>query len=106
MKKVFVLGFVLLVVAQYIFSQAFIGGGLSYQHSTSEIGNSSTDGDTITISPLMRYRFGKFDIGVMFIYEKDTMLNDDMSTIDIGVLGDYNFLTIDKFSILGRVYFQ
>ncbi|MDR1215115.1 MAG: hypothetical protein LBK25_00365 [Treponema sp.] len=111
MKKAFILGITVFIAVQQGFSQVFIGGGLSYQYINSKIGDSSIDGgDVISLSPLLGYRLGKMDIGIMFQYMKDTTTsnsyNGEMTGIGIGIFGDYNFLTIGNFSILGRANLQ
>jgi hypothetical protein len=106
MKKKAILGIIFFAIAHLGFSQVFIGGSLSYQHSDQKIDNSSTKSDKITISPLIGYRFGKADLGLSFVYGNDSGSNYEISDIGFGIFGDYNFFTADKFSILGRAGFQ
>jgi hypothetical protein len=108
MKKTFFFALFVAIVSQYGFSQFFIGGGLSYQHTSSKISDNSSDSDLIEISPLLGYRFDKADIGLLFLYQSETSSSssDEMNNIGFGAFGSYKFFTVDRFSISGRASIQ
>jgi hypothetical protein len=107
-KRIFLFAFFVTIVTQYGFSQFFIGGSLSYQHGGFKISNNSDDTDIIEISPLLGYRFNQADIGVLFLYQSETSssTSDETKNIGFGIFGEYNFFTLDRFSIFGRATIQ
>ena len=112
MKKIFVLGLFVVLVSQYGFAQAFIGGGLSFRYSKTTGENYDYSSTSIGISPLLGYSFGSVNVGVLFGYWKSWSLNSSSdysssdSEIDFGIFGDLTVLKIDRFSILGRGSFH
>jgi hypothetical protein len=105
MKRGILFALFVAIVVQLGFSQVFIGGGFSYQHTNSKTSTISNDSDIIEISPLFSYRFNKIDIGLLFLYQSDTSSSnsDETKNIGFGIFGSYRFFIVDKFSISGRV---
>ena len=108
MKKVFLITLFLTIVTQYGFSQFFVGGGLSYQHTNSKILNNSNDNTLIEISPLLGYRFDKANVGLLFLYQSETSssTSDEIKDIGFGIFGSYNIFSFDRISIYGRAMVQ
>jgi hypothetical protein len=108
MRRVILFALFAAIVTQHGFSQVFLGGSLSYQHMSSKISNTSGDSDIIEISPLFGYRINHLDLGLLFLYQSEASLSDsdETSNIGFGIFGSYNFFTVDRFSISGKVTAQ
>jgi hypothetical protein len=89
-------------------AKTFIGGTLSYQYASSDNSDDSNASDVFEISPLIGWRFNRTDIGLSFLYRHGTASSsfDVMTSIGFGVFGSYNFVTVDKSSIIGRASVQ
>jgi hypothetical protein len=108
MKKIVFFAVFVAVFAQYGFSQVFLGGGLSYRHTSTKISDNSSDSDIFEISPLLGYRFNKADAGLLFLYQSETSSSssDETTNVGFGAFGAYKFFTVDRFSISGRAAVQ
>jgi len=109
MKRIFILGLLFALVIPYGFSQAFVGGGLTFSYNKYNNYNDNGSSTNIGIRPLAGYRLGNFDVGLLFGYYNTnySYLGSSSSTqIDVGIFGDYTFSSIDRLSILGRGRFQ
>jgi hypothetical protein len=105
MKKGVLFALFVSIIIQHGFSQIFLGGGFSYQHSSSNV---ASDIDMLEISSLLGYRFNKADIGMVFLYQSDasSSSSNEARNIGFGAFGSYRFFTVDKFSIFGRMTVQ
>lgn len=113
MKKIIFVVLFFALVTQYGFSQFFFGGALSLGHERVTIGyddfSLSVSATAFGINPILGYRFyGRpVDIGLNISYNvgvgggSDTP-NVRLSSFGIGVFTDFTFISIDRFSFLGR----
>ncbi|GMO23160.1 MAG: hypothetical protein Ta2B_02270 [Termitinemataceae bacterium] len=108
MKKGVLLTFFVLALSQFGYSQVFLGGSVSYTHTSTKASGISSDRNIVELSPMIGYRFNNFDAGLSFLYQEDTFTSNSEKTNSLGfnIFSDYIFLQIDKFSISGRVAFQ
>ena len=120
MKKCLIIGLLATtLVVQYGFSQTFIGqtfigGGLSFNLQRDQWDDQwGTTIDrsisSISIWPLLGFRFGIADVGVLLEYNTSTTRFSDnradsitSSNIGVGLFGEVRFFAIDRFSIAGR----
>jgi len=92
----------------------FIGGNVSFEFDKAEAESESnslkTEGFIISVSPSIGYNINKFDFGInpKFRYSKSESKSisgttkSEYSGFGLGLFSRYNFLTFNRFSILGR----
>ena len=113
MKKYFILVLFFILIVQHGFSQIFVGGGLTLSYNSNERMNSEFSAFNLGVNPMLGYRFGNIDIGILFGYRWTNSTNSNFGTtpweietrttqIDVGIFGDLTVFRFDRFSILGR----
>ena len=113
MKKILITALLAVFLSQSAFAQFFAGGGLSFAFQQAQAIGFGQSGTTdvrlfsTSIRPLVGYRFGIADAGLLFEYfNQSTSVNipglPNFSSIGIGIFGELQLFSRGNFSISGR----
>lgn len=89
----------------------FLGGGISFQHRSINYYENNWYNDDYSLiafrlSPIFGFQYTKFGFGFNPIFQynvySDSSYSSSRSIFGIGIFAQYNFYTIQRFSILGK----